>query len=152
MLANTLFCCEQDVGRQEALEKAYRTQVLFTLDKLNPEITRRLFTELAPVSETSTDSPGASVVLTDGHVLLDLIDHILTANKQSLSLVDKRAKAIRGDQNWKIQDACLLYKGRLVVLEDDNLCTKLLRFIYATLDTIHLGKTKTFQLIAPRYY
>jgi hypothetical protein len=92
------------------------------------------------------------VVLTDGYVFLDLIDHILTINKQLSSLADKRAKAIRGDQDWKIQDACLLYKGRLVVLKDDNLRTKLLWFIYAALDTAHLGKTKTFQLIAPRYY
>jgi hypothetical protein len=92
------------------------------------------------------------VVLTDGHVPLDLIDHILTANKQSPFLADERAKAMRGDQDWKIQDACLLYKGRLVVLEDDNLRTKLLRFIHAALDTAHLGKTKTFQLIAPCYY
>jgi hypothetical protein len=66
------------------------------------------------------------VVLTDGYVLLDLINHILTVNKQLPYLEDKRAKAMRGDQNWKIQDACLLYKGRLVVLEDDNLRTKLL--------------------------
>jgi hypothetical protein len=99
VLADTLSCREQDVGRQEALGKAYCTQVLLTPDKLDLEITRRLFTELAPVSETSTDSSEASVILTDGHVLLDLIDHIFTANKQSLSLVDERAKAIRGDQD-----------------------------------------------------
>jgi hypothetical protein len=59
------------------------------------------------------------------------------------SLEDKRAKAIRGDQDWKIKDTCLLYKGWLVVLKDDNLRTKLLRFIYTTLDTAHPGKTKT---------
>jgi hypothetical protein len=99
VLADTLSCREQDTGRQEALGKAYRTQVLFTPDKLDPEITRRLSTELAPVSETFTDSPGASTVLTNGHVPLDLIDHILTANKQSPSLADKPAKAIRGDQD-----------------------------------------------------
>jgi hypothetical protein len=67
-------------------------------------------------------------------------------------LEDKRAKTIRGDQDWKIQDACLLYKGRLVVLKDNNLCTKLFRFIYTAFNTTHLGKTKTFQLIALRYY
>jgi hypothetical protein len=97
VLANTLSCCEQDVGHQKALEKAYCTQVLLTPDKLDPEITCRLFTELAPVSETFTDSPGAFVVLTDSYVPLDLIDHILIANKQSPSLADKRAKAMRGD-------------------------------------------------------
>jgi hypothetical protein len=97
MLVNTLSCREQDIGRQEALGKAYRTQVLLTPDKLDPEITYRLLTELAPVSKTFINFPEASVVLTDGYVLLNLIDHILTANKQLFSLEDKRAKAIRGD-------------------------------------------------------
>jgi hypothetical protein len=83
------------------------------------------------------------VVLTNGYIPLDLINHIFTANKQSPFLKDKRAKAMRGDQDWKIQDTCLLYKGRLVVLKDNNLRTKLLRFIYAALNTAHLGKTKT---------
>jgi hypothetical protein len=98
VLADTLSCREQDIGRQKALGKAHRTQVLLTPDKLGPEITRKLPTELAPVLETSTNSPEASVILTDGYVPLNLIDHILTANKQSPSLEDKRAKAIRGDQ------------------------------------------------------
>jgi hypothetical protein len=92
MLADTLSCRKQDISRQEALEKAYRTQVLLTPDKLNLEIIRRLPAGLAPINSLE-----ASVVLTDGHVPLDLIDHILTANKQSPSLKDKRAKAIRDD-------------------------------------------------------
>jgi hypothetical protein len=97
VLANTLSCHEQDTGRQKALGKAHRTQVLLTPDKLNPEITCRLPTKLAPVLETSINFPEAFVVLTDGHIPLDLIDHILTANKQLSSLEDKRAKAIRDD-------------------------------------------------------
>jgi hypothetical protein len=99
MLANTLSCREQDTGRQEALEKAYCTQVLLTPDKLNLKITYKLPTELAPVLETFINFPKASVVLTNGHIPLDLIDHILITNKQSPSLEDKRAKAIRGDQD-----------------------------------------------------
>jgi hypothetical protein len=94
VLANTLSRREQDIGRQEALGKAYRTQVLLTPDKLDPEIICRLPADLAPI-----DSFKASVILTDGHVPFDLINHILTANKQSPSLKDKRAKAMRGDQN-----------------------------------------------------
>jgi hypothetical protein len=94
MLADIFSCREQDISRQEALGKAYRTQVLLTPDKLDPEIVRRLPANLAPI-----DSPKASVVLTDGYVPLDLINHIFTANKQSPSLADERAKAIRGDQD-----------------------------------------------------
>jgi hypothetical protein len=94
MLVNTLSCREQDIGRQEALEKAYCTQVLLTLDKLNPEIICRLSADLMLINSLK-----ASVILTDGYVPLDLIDHILTANKQSPFLKDKRAKAIKGNQD-----------------------------------------------------
>jgi hypothetical protein len=99
VLANTLSRREQDTGRQKALEKAYRTQVLLTPDKLDPKITYKLLTKLASVLKTFINFPKASVVLTNGHIPLNLINHILTANKQSPSLKDKRAKAIRGDQD-----------------------------------------------------
>jgi hypothetical protein len=97
VLANTLSRRKQDTGRQEALEKAHRTQVLLTPDKLNLKITYRLPTKLAPILETFINFLEAFVILTNGHVPLNLIDHILTANKQSPSLKDKRAKAIRGN-------------------------------------------------------
>jgi hypothetical protein len=90
MLANTLSYCEQDISRQEALKKAYQTQVLLTPDKLNLKIVCKLPTNLTPIN-----SPKTSVILTDDHVPLNLINHIFTANKQLPSLANKRAKAIR---------------------------------------------------------
>jgi hypothetical protein len=68
-------------------------------DKLDLKITYKLFTELASVLKTFTDFFRAFVVLTNSYVLLNLINHIFTANKQSSSLADKRAKAIKGDQD-----------------------------------------------------
>jgi hypothetical protein len=65
------------------------------LDKLNLEVTYRLFTELAFVLETN--SLKAFVVLTNGYVFLNLINHIFIVNKQLLSLEDKRAKVIKGN-------------------------------------------------------
>jgi hypothetical protein len=94
VLADTLSCHKQDIGRQEALGKAYCTQVLLTSDKLDPEIICRLPTDLAPINSSE-----AFVVLTNSYVPLDLINHILTANKQLPFLEDKRAKTIRGDQD-----------------------------------------------------
>jgi hypothetical protein len=99
VLADTFSCYEQDTSRQEALEKAYCTQVLLTPDKLDLEITCKLLTKLASVSETFINFSKAFVVLTNGYVPFNLINHILTANKQSPFLKDKRAKAIRGDQD-----------------------------------------------------
>jgi hypothetical protein len=94
ILADTLFCREQDIGRQKALGKAHRTQVLLTPDKLNLKIVHRLPANLMPINSLK-----ASVILTNSYIPLDLIDHIFTANKQSPSLADERAKAIRGNQN-----------------------------------------------------
>ena len=59
---------------------------------------------------------------------------------------------MRGDQGWEIQGAYLLYQDRLVVPEDQNLRTKLIRAIHTALETAHPSKMKTLQLIAPRYY
>jgi hypothetical protein len=95
VLANTLSCHEQDTGRQKALEKAYRTQVLLTPDKLDPEITCRLLTKLALVLETFINFLKAFVILINSYVPLNLINYILTANKQSPFLKDKRVKVIR---------------------------------------------------------
>jgi hypothetical protein len=99
MLTNIFSCHEQDTGRQEALEKAYYTQVLLTPDKLNLKITYKLPTKLAPVLKTFINFSKASVILTNSYVPLDLIDHIFTINKQLPSLEDKRAKAIRDNQD-----------------------------------------------------
>jgi hypothetical protein len=67
-------------------------QVLFTPDKLDPEIICRLFINLMLIN-----SPEAFVILTNGYVLLDLINHIFTANKQLFFLEDKCAKTIRSN-------------------------------------------------------
>jgi hypothetical protein len=66
-------------------------------DKLDLEITCRLLIKLVSVLEIFINFLKASVILTDGYVSLDLINYIFTVNKQSFSLKDKRAKAIRSD-------------------------------------------------------
>ena len=62
------------------------------LDKLNPEIIYRLPANLALINSLK-----AFVILINGYVSFDLINYILTTNKQLPSLKDKRAKAIKGD-------------------------------------------------------
>jgi hypothetical protein len=94
MLANTLSCRKQDIGRQEALKKAYYTQVLFTPDKLDLEIIYKLFTDLTPINSFK-----AFVILTNSYISFNLINYIFTVNKQLPSLTDKRAKAIKDNQD-----------------------------------------------------
>jgi hypothetical protein len=61
-------------------------------DKLNPEIIYKLSVNLAPINSFK-----ASIILINGHVLLDLINHIFATNKQLSFLKNKRGKAIKGD-------------------------------------------------------
>ena len=155
VLADTLSRREQDTGPQEAIGKAYRTQALLTPGQLDPRITQELSTQLAPITaptDARTAPTDASTVLTDGHTPVGLLDQLLAANKHSHSLEDERAKAARGDPGWEVQDACLLFQGRLLVPEDNDLRTKLIQAIYAALETAHPGRTKTLQLLASRYY
>jgi hypothetical protein len=67
------------------------------LNKLNPEITYKLLTKLASVLKTN--SFNAFIILTNSYVSFNLINHIFTVNKQSPFLKDKRAKAIRDNQD-----------------------------------------------------
>jgi hypothetical protein len=68
---------------------------LLTSDKLDLKITYKLLTKLASVLKTNSFK--AFVILTNGYVPFNLINYILTANKQLSFLKDKRAKAIKGD-------------------------------------------------------
>jgi hypothetical protein len=79
MLINTLSYRKQDISRQKALEKAYYTQVLLMLNKLNLKITYKLLTKLASVLKTN--SLKAFIVLTNSYVSFNLINHIFITNK-----------------------------------------------------------------------
>jgi hypothetical protein len=70
---------------------------LLTPDKLNLKIIYKLPTKLASVLKTNFFK--ASIILTNGYVLFSLINHIFIANKQSSFLKDKRAKAIKNNQD-----------------------------------------------------
>ena len=58
----------------------------------------------------------------------------------------------QGQVGWEVKDGLLLYDGRLVVPDVDNLCTKLLAEIYGQVSITHLGRNKTIALIAQKYY
>ena len=85
---------KQDISCQEALGKAYCMQVLLMLNKLDPEITCKLFAKLALVSKTLADM---LAILINKYAPLDLINQILIANKRLPLLRDKHAKAVRGN-------------------------------------------------------
>ena len=63
---------------------------------------------------------------------ITLIDRIIQANREapSLSTLRAQAKRMTEDQDFVLEDGLLLYDGRLVVLDVDNLRTALIREAY----------------------
>jgi len=132
--ADTLTRRKQDVDSQTRATAESRTQTLLKSENLEPRIIREL--QLAPIEEES----------------IDLIDRILRANRTSGTLAEYRKKASEDRENWQLRDGLVLYRNRLVVPEDDNLRTDLIKEVHQQISMAHPGRNKTYKLINARYY
>jgi transposase InsO family protein len=132
--ADALTRRKQDVDSQAKATAESRTQTLLKSENLEPRIIREL--QLAPIEEES----------------IDLIDRILRANRTSETLAEYREKASEDGENWRLRDGLVLYRNRLVVPEDDNLRTDLIKEVHQQLSMAHPGRNKTYKLINARYY
>ena len=83
---------------------------------------------------------------------LGLIDKILYANRSQQQLENELDHVAQGQVGWEVKDGLLLYDGRLVVPDVDNLRTKLLAEIHGQVSTAHPGRNKTIALVARKYY
>ena len=82
-----------------------------------------------------------------------LVDVLLLANRQDPTLEKERSRAYDvEDANWTTLDDLVLYKGRLVVPDTDNLRTRVIEEAHARLTTAHPGRGKTRRLVAQRYW
>ena len=79
---------------------------------------------------------------------LDLIDRILQANQTSETLAEFRNKASREGEEWQLRDGLILQKNQLLVPEDNNLCTELIKEVHQQLSMAHPGYNKTYKLIS----
>lgn len=143
--ADALTRREQEVGLQDSVKTEYRTRAILSQDQIDPKVLQDLGIEvnevdLAPVEEQQMDEP------------LGLIDRILRANRTSESLEALRAQAEAEDPEITLEDGLLLYDGRLVVPDVDNLRTKLIQEAHEQVSTAHPGRDKTYRLLRARYY
>jgi transposase InsO family protein len=132
--ADALTRRKPDVDGQAKATAENRTQTLLKAEHLDPQIIREL--QLAPIENES----------------LDLVDRILTANRTSESLTEFRKMVNEGQTDWQLRDGLILYKNRLVVPEDNNLRTELIKEAHEQLSMAHPGRNKTCRLIGARYY
>jgi transposase InsO family protein len=133
--ADALTRRRQDVDGQLKATAEFRTQTLLKSGNLDPQVVQEL--HLAPIEDEN----------------LDLIDRILRANRTSETLAEFRNKASQeGEENWQLQDGLILRKNRLLVPEEDNLRTDLIKEVHEQLSMAHPGRNKTYRLINARYY
>lgn len=84
---------------------------------------------------------------------LHLVDQLLHANRTAKSLEFFRITAREGQNpHLHLEDGLLLYQGRLFIAEDDQLRTKLLHKIHATMLAAHPGRNKTRKIAAQQFY
>jgi len=80
---------------------------------------------------------------------LQFMDKLLWENR---GLESYREKAKSENEDWAIEDGLILYKGRLLVPENDDLKVRLVDEAHKQPSTAHPGKAKTMDLIKARYY
>jgi transposase InsO family protein len=133
----------RDQDDQAQAIAAHRTQVLLKQDQLDSRILQELH---IPRQDTQV----APIELPDS---LELVDRILQANRTSESLATLRLRAADPEQeDWQIKDGLLYFYGRLVLPDEDNLRTHVIREAHAQISTAHPGQKKTRKLLSTRYY
>ena len=68
-----------------------------------------------------------------------LIDQLLDANRNSVSLQALRRQASQDSSEFTLEDGLLLYTGRLVVPAASTLRTQLIREVHSQVSTAHPG-------------
>lgn len=77
-----------------------------------------------------------------------LIERFLYINREADSILIYRAKAkVGGNPYLSLLYELTLYERKLIILEDDNLRTDIIRENYNILLTVHPGRNKTKKII-----
>lgn len=133
--ADALSRREQEVEQQDRLKAQHRESTLLPTANLDPRIP--IPVDLAPVLAQD----------------LGLIDQLIQSNRTDGSLEPFRQKArMRGESHWTLEDGLLKCDGRLAVVEDGSLRTRLIQEAHSTLQTAHAGIAKTTKILRDRYY
>ena len=143
--ADALTRREQDSDTLRTAKSSLRTQTLLKPEQVDPRIQLELATDQA-LCALELDAS------------FNLVDNLLQTNRSSESLKDLREEALLTAVNedpankWKLENGLLMYQGRLVVAEDNNLQTQLIKEAHSQASTAHPGKNKTCKILTDRYY
>jgi RNase H-like domain found in reverse transcriptase/Reverse transcriptase (RNA-dependent DNA polymerase)/Integrase zinc binding domain/Integrase core domain/Retroviral aspartyl protease len=140
-LADALSRKEADVESQDKVKSQIRNQALLKPEQLDPQIRKHL-----------QDFPSPAGEINNFMESIPLINAILDKNKTAEVLAPLRAAASDGHPDLVLEDGLLLFKGKLMVPDVDDLRTHLVREAHCQVSTAHPGKNKTVTLISDRYF
>jgi transposase InsO family protein len=170
ILADALSRQPDQVATQKERVQEYRNQRLLGDDCLDDQIKEELNQQvIAPIEEGEASGSGThsglsvqnkeETLTTSQHPQtptpvdeLHIIDRVLHQNRTSPLLAEERDKALEENSPWMLKDGLLLYEGRVVVPDVDDLQVRLVDEVHCQPSTAHPGKTKTELLIRARYY
>jgi transposase InsO family protein/predicted aspartyl protease len=139
---------EQDLRVQEAIKTDSRSRVLLGPARLDPRINADLAKAFVETQQTlavfTMDSETRPTMIADS---FELIESLKQTNRDSFSTLQERLPV-----GYSIQNRLLLYQNRLCVLRNTPLCTRLIKEAHEQPSSAHPGGTKTYQLLAPKYY
>jgi hypothetical protein len=72
---------------------------------------------------------------------------VVNANHQNTNTEEVYTKLGKPEGEWQLDGKCLLFKGRLYVLDENDLRSRLLDKIYRQPSTAYPGRTKTRSLV-----
>jgi transposase InsO family protein len=143
---------DQEADSQLALKISTRYQTLLRPENLDPRIITDLdldpVAEIAPIRPEILPEPVSRSPESD----FDLIDELLTANREDPGLEESRKKATDNSPHYQVRNGLLLFQDRLVVPPRDDLKVKLLHEVHCQVSTAHPGQGKTLRLVQERYY
>jgi transposase InsO family protein len=83
---------------------------------------------------------------------MDIVAHVLQANRKHKSLQALRQQAIYNDIPFELREGLFLYSDRVIVSDTANLRTLLIREVHDSVTTAHPGVKKTLSLLKDHYY
>ena len=134
---------EDNVHQQDTLTKEYRNQVILPAKNLSPCIQEELakadlvITLIKPPQETES---------------LLLTDRILQTNQDSPSLQELRKQASKKNGIYSLKDSLLLANSHVIVPDQDDLQTLIVKKAYTQRITAYPSQKKTAYILRDQYY
>jgi len=146
--ADALTRRDQEVELQDGIKTEYRTKAFLSRDQIDPRVLQDLGIDIAPIDNDEEElEKDLQFDESEG-----LVERLLQANREAPSLQALRKEAAAGKSELELEDGLLLYSGRLVVPNINNLQTEIIKEAHNQISTAHPGKSKTYHLLRPRYY